>query len=341
MRKPDDFEEYWGRVTADAGAFTPEAAISPWELEDPAFQDEYVIDGRAGDDLFGADKGAGAGSESATGAQNPFDCRWNSRAIITGLSIKKVRFASFDGQPVGGILQCPKTGGRRRYPGIVHFTGYGGELMVDQDFVSAGYAVFNFSHRGMLMGSDGFDRYRPVPLLVRDVDDRERYAYRSIVIDCLLAVAVMGEMDAVDGNRIGVMGMSQGAALALITSVLSDRVAAVSCDLPWLTDFEWQLAHEPEGPYNEIKEYIRRYPEKRDAALRTLGYFDTVNFAAKVEKPVIVSLGLEDRVCSPESVRSLFGRIGSVKMLLELPGIGHERSSVWRSVTRNWFDFHL
>ena len=191
------------------------------------------------------------------------------------------------------------------------------------------------------MGSEGFDRYRPVPLLVRDIDDRERYVYRSIVIDCLLAIAAMGGMDCVEGGRVAVMGMSQGAALALITSVLDKRIAAVSCDLPWLTDFEWQLAHEPEGPYNEIKEYIRRRPEKSEAALRTLGYFDTMNFTADVDKPIVVSLGLEDRVCSPESVRNLFGKIGSVKMLLELPGIAHERSSVWRSVTRSWFDFHL
>jgi cephalosporin-C deacetylase len=160
-------------------------------------------------------------------------------------------------------------------------------------------------------------------------------------MDCLLAVAALGEMDGVDGNRVAVMGMSQGAALALITSALDKRVGAVSCDLPWLTDFEWQLAHEIEGPYNEIKEYIRRNPGKREAALGTLGYFDTVNFAAQVDKPIVVSLGLEDRVCSPDSVRNLFGKIGSVKMLLELPGIGHERSSVWRAVTRNWFDFHL
>jgi cephalosporin-C deacetylase len=331
LRRPDDFEDYWKRVSALAGAFSPKAEVSAWELEDPEFPDEYVIDGPA----------SAGGAPNPAPASNPFDFRWNSHAVITGMTIRKVRFTSFDGQQVGGILQYPKTGSRRSYPGIVHFTGYGGELMVDQDFVAAGYAVFNFSHRGMLMGSDGFDRYHPVPLLVRDIEDRERYMYRSIVIDCLLALRVMAEMDVVDGCRLAVMGMSQGAALALITGCLHDGVKVISCELPWLTDFEWQLSHDVEGPYNELKEYLRRHPDGREPALQTLGYFDTVSFADMVRKPIVISLGLEDSVCSPESVRNLFGRITPAKMLLEVPGIGHERSSVWRAVTRSWFDFYL
>jgi len=87
--------------------------------------------------------------------------------------------------------------------------------------VSAGYAVFNFSHRGMLMGSKGFDRYSPAPLIARDVEDQERYVYRSIVIDCLLAIKVLSRLEKVDPVRLGVVGTSQGGALALITAALA------------------------------------------------------------------------------------------------------------------------
>jgi cephalosporin-C deacetylase len=335
--KPVDFDEYWSGVLGVVERCAPVPRVTGWELEDPAFEGEYILDGSIGAGM-GVSQGAAVPKSAVP---NPFDFRWNSRAIATGFTVKKILFRSHDGQEVGGLLQYPKTGDARRFPGIVHFTGYGGELMIDPDFVSSGYAVLNFSHRGMLLGSEGFDRYAPVPLLVRDVENRERYVYRSIVIDCLLALKVMAGFGVVDPGRIAVMGMSQGGALALMASALDGRVKALSCELPWLTDFEWQLAHAVEGPYNELKEFFRRFPGKREEALATLGYFDTLNFADRVNRPAVVSLGREDRVCSPESVRKLFATIGAAKVLLEVPGIAHERSTIWRFVTQRWFDFYL
>ena len=96
-----------------------------------------------------------------------------------------------------------------------------------------------------------------------------------------------------------------------------------------------------EGPYNEIKEFLRRYPEKTGDVLETLGYFDTVCFADQIAAPIIVSLGTADTTCHPESVRNLYNRIESMKLLMEIPGLGHERSTIWRYLTQKWFDFYL
>ena len=213
--------------------------------------------------------------------------------------------------------------------------------MVDPDFVASGYAVFNFSHRGMVLGSRGLDRYSPVPLLVRGIEDRNKYIYRSAMIDCLLAIKILKEMEPMDADRIGVMGTSQGGALSLMTASLDDLVKVVSCDIPWLTNFEYQLNHDVEGPYNEIKEFIRRFPEKRSAVINTLGYFDSLFFADTVKRPVMVSLGKNDTICPPDSVRDLFGRLPSIKALLEIPGMAHERSTIWRYMSQKWFDFYL
>jgi len=40
-------------------------------------------------------------------------------------------------------------------------------------------------------------------------------------------------------------------------------------------------------------------------------------------------------------VRRLFDRIPGVKSLLEIPGMGHERSTLFRRLARNWFGFFL
>ncbi len=224
---------------------------------------------------------------------------------------------------------------------LLHFAGYGGEVLIDSDFVSAGYAVFNFSHRGMLMGSKGFDRYSPSPLTARHVEDQERYIYRSIVIDCLLAIKVLSKLEMTDPGRLGVRGTSQGGALALIAAALSERVKAVACDLPWLTDYEYILNHDVGGLYNELKEFLRKNPEKRKQVARTLGYFDTLSFADGVKSPIFMSLGENDPIAPAVSVRKLFQKIHGIKTLLETPGMGHERSTLFRYLAQKWFDFFL
>ena len=329
VSKPEDFKRYWDQARKTVEEYDPGASVEKWEQEDPNFEDEYIVDGPV------------AKREKRPENGNPFDFRWDSHIILTGLTLKRVRFLSYDGQEVGGLLQLPRYSGKDRFPLLLHFAGYGGEVLIDSDFVSAGYAVFNFSHRGMLMGSKGFDRYSPAPLIARYVEDKDRYAYRSIVIDCLLAIKVLSKLEMTDPGRLGVMGTSQGGALALIAAALSEQVKAAACDLPWLTDYDYVLTHEVGGLYGELKEYLRRFPEKKEGAARTLGYFDTLSFADQVRSPVFMSLGQNDPIAPAASVRRLFQRIPGVKALLEIPGMGHERSTLFRHLAQKWFDFFL
>jgi cephalosporin-C deacetylase len=336
VREPEDFDGFWQEVVGEVSGFTPRPVVTRWENEDPAFDDEYIIDGSV-------PGGDAAGSVPGGGEQppNPFDFRWEAHTLITGMTVRKVTFEAQDGHKVGGLLQYPNHTGRRAFPAIVHFTGYGGELLLDQDLVTHGYAVFNFSHRGMYLGSEGFDRHLPVPLLVRGIERPGSYVYRDIAADCLTALKVVRALDQVDPGRVGVMGTSQGGALSVMIAALDHGVLAAAADLPWLTNFEYQLSHRMQGPTEELAEYLRRYPENRDKVCSTLGYFDALFFGSRLRSPAFVSLGQEDTTCPPETVRELFRRIPAVKMLLELPGTGHERSTLWRSLARNWFDFYL
>jgi cephalosporin-C deacetylase len=329
VSKPEDFKRYWDQVRKTVDEYDPAVSVEKWEQEDPNFEDEYIVDGPAGKREKQPENG------------NPFDFRWDSHIILTGLTLKRVRFLSYDGQEVGGLLQLPRYSGKDRFPPLLHFAGYGGEVLIDSDFVSAGYAVFNFSHRGMLMGSKGFDRYSPAPLIARYVEDQDRYIYRSIVIDCLLAIKVLSRLEKMDPGRLGVMGTSQGGALALIAAALSERVKAAACDLPWLTDYDYVLTHDVGGLYGELKEYLRRFPEKKEGAARTLGYYDTLSFADHVRTPVFMSLAENDPIAPAASVRRLFQRIPGVKTLLEIPGMEHERSTLFRHLAQKWFDFFL
>ena len=78
-------------------------------------------------------------------------------------------------------------------------------------------------------------------------------------------------------------------------------------------------------PYQEIVDYLRLHPEQQSAVEKSVSYFDGVNLASKVTCPIIVSLGLQDNVCPPETGYSLFEAISSKdKRLYAYDGHGHD-----------------
>ena len=275
--------------------------------------------------------------EAAEQALAPALSPWDpgGQAALPGVQCLRLSFASVGGVQVGGIVHLPAGPSARKRPALLHLAGYGGELLLHQDLVAAGFVVLDFSHRGMRWGSEGFDREHPRPLVAQNVEDRQRYVYRAIYLDCLLALRALRQLDGVDPDRVGVLGTSQGGGLTIGSAVLGE-VRAAAADLPWLTHFARQLAEPVDGPYNEIKDLLRAQPALVEAVRDSLAYYDTTSFATRLACPTLVSLGQADTVCPPESIRVLFARIPTVKTLLEVPGLGHARALLWRRMAADW-----
>jgi cephalosporin-C deacetylase len=129
----------------------------------------------------------------------------------------------------------------------------------------------------------------------------------------------------VDPARIGVTGSSQGGGLTIITAAMRPEVRAASAGAPYLCGFMDAIALTHTYPYEEINDYLRRYPERRGEVEETVAYFDGISFADRIACPIIVNIGLQDNVVPPETGHALFERIGSRdKQLYPYDGHGHE-----------------
>jgi cephalosporin-C deacetylase len=108
------------------------------------------------------------------------------------------------------------------------------------------------------------------------------------------------------------MGGSQGGALTLlVASVRAGSVRAASAGVPYLCSIMDATGLTRSYPYEEINDYLRLYPHRRDRVRAVLDYYDIHNFVDRVECPIIVNIGLKDDVCPPETGYAVFDAIRS------------------------------
>ncbi|MGM0209011.1 cephalosporin-C deacetylase [Enterococcus sp. DIV0421] len=163
--------------------------------------------------------------------------------------------------------------------------------------------------RGMLEG--------PKHLFFTDV-------YRSIV----QLINIVSKFDWVNSKELYTYGASQGGALSLVASALSNQISKTVAFYPFLSDFkrilELGLTTEP---YNELFRYFRNsdpFHETEKSVLETLDYIDVKNFAHRITSPVLFVTGLEDDICPPSTQFAIYNRLKTEKFHYILPDYGHE-----------------
>ena len=80
-------------------------------------------------------------------------------------------------------------------------------------------------------------------------------------------------------------------------------------DVPWLSHFE-RSVEIAMGPYEEITDFMKAYPDQIDQAFTTLSYFDIMNMVTmtRAEK-AFYSVGLWDEVCPPSTVYASYNHL--------------------------------
>ena len=196
-------------------------------------------------------------------------------------------------------------------PAVLTVPGYVGEPTMPTDLAAQGYAAISAAPRGKLRSNGVFNPGYP-GLLVHNATDRDAYGYRGFYMDAVRAFDLLLSLPEVDPERVAVRGSSQGGALTLLVSALrAGQVAAASAGAPYLCSMMDAATLTRSYPYEEINDYLRSYPERKQAMTDVLDYYDIHNFVDRIRCPIIVNIGLRDDVCPPETGYAVFGAIGS------------------------------
>jgi cephalosporin-C deacetylase len=215
-----------------------------------------------------------------------------------------VRLTSIGPYRIFGYYSVPKGAGR--FPGLLLTPRYGSVNHVPDYQDRRRYAVLQIMHRGQRLADQPFRAAYP-GLLTHGIEDPNTYIYRGIVADCLRAAEFLASREEVDGGRIGVVGDD----LALITAARRPRFKALQAAGLMLYRLLEARARTDAYPVEELNDYLRAYPDRREAVARTLAYFDATHHAGQIQDATtLLSIGDAGSLSGPDWLEPLTEAFG-------------------------------
>jgi len=221
------------------------------------------------------------------------------------------------------------------HPAVLLFHGYSGNSGDWQDklsLVSLGFSVFAMDCRGQGGKSEDVGGVVGNTLrghIIRGLDaGAEHLLFRHIFLDTVQLARVAMAMPEVDSERVGVMGASQGGALAVACAALEPRIKRCVSVYPFLSDYRrvWQMDLAKDA-YEELRLYFRLFDprhEREDAVFERLGYIDVQYLAERIQAEVLMAITLMDNICPPSTQFAVYNRIASTKQNVVYPDHAHE-----------------
>ena len=232
-------------------------------------------------------------------------------------------------------------------PLLIHLPGYGAEMSAHPQLVAQGYHVLHINPLGYTT-PEGFNEVLrgtgAWPVLPDTITTHGARGYRQWLTQALAAVQWACAQPAVQAERLGVFGTSQGGGGALLLGSLlaGHGVKAVAADLPFLTNFPLVYTMSNHGAYEIAFTALDGLaPEQRPDAWRALGYIDTLSHAHRLTMPVMLTAGAIDETTPKNSILSLFDRLPATRGFTEFAGQAHAYTVPFLSLATAWFHLYV
>lgn len=259
-----------------------------------------------------------------------------------------VTFKGYGGQAVKGWFLLPRQRSSP-LPCLVEYIGYGGGRGHPFEWLlwsNVGYAHFIMDVRGQ--GSswrhgntpdlepEGSNPHYPGSM-TRGILNPRTYYYRRLFTDAVRAVEAARSHPAVDPERAGALGGSQGGGITLAVAGLVPDLAVAMPDVPFLCHFRRATGIVDTYPYAEITAYLKVHRDQVDIVFHTLSYFDGMNFAARAKAPALFSVGLMDDICPPSTVFAAYNHYAGPKEIRIWSYNRHEGGQSFQDAERMHF----
>jgi len=173
---------------------------------------------------------------------------------------------------------------------------------------------------------------------INGIEDRDRYYLKKVYASCVRAIDYLVSLPEWDGKNVVAQGGSQGGALALIAAGLDSRVTVCAASYPALSDMVGYL-HNRAGGYPHM--FTETKGLDKPEIVKTLQYYDVVNFAKNITVPTFMTWGFNDNVCPPTTSYVVYNALKCKKEALITPINEHWSSDTTKHAVLAWIKTQL
>jgi len=240
----------------------------------------------------------------------------------------KIDFDNIRGTHIHGQLAKPASGGQK-LPAllIVQWAGvYGLQKSWVTDRAAEGWMALNIEPHDLPIDEpESFYKQQFEGPLKNywaiGNDDRDTSYYLRMYLSCYRAAEYLSQRDDWDGKALVVIGASQGGQQALMTAALHPKITAALANVPAGCDMLGPDAGRRGGFPQWYEQIHGKDPKKVHEASR---YYDIVNFAPRIRRPVLIGIGLIDETCPPAGIFAAVNQITAPKEVILMPKSGHQ-----------------
>ncbi|MBV6457523.1 MAG: Cephalosporin-C deacetylase [Fimbriimonadaceae bacterium] len=253
---------------------------------------------------------------------------------LPGFTVDTFSFRGVGGEVLYGWIAAPPHA--RGLPAFLWVPPYGRESLLPNEYGTRQGMVslsLNF------FGHDAFHQegYRSERgYFAEGVGDPSTWVFRRMFQNAVIAVRLLQAQAEVDAERIGAMGMSQGAGMSIWLGAWCPIIRAVAADMPFLGAMSFALNRTSHRyPLKELIDYAENTPLGMEKLNYTLSYYDTINQASYCRVPTQVSLGEKDPAARPEAVEAIYNALPGEKRLIRYVW-GHDWHPEMVHNNRDW-----
>ncbi len=251
---------------------------------------------------------------------------------------RKLRFSSLGRVRISGYAVSWRDD--RPRPVVIHAHGYGGRVAVQWLWARSGLNVVGFDARGFGGSFHAVPEPSPCGYMLTGIGAPENHVLRGAVCDYVRAHQVGSELFGNRTKRTVFQGFSFSGALALMSEAITGSASLLAMGVPTFGWHEGRLRLAESGSAVEVRRYLDSQPSERNRVMRTLSYFDSMNFAPMVECPTLAGYGRKDTVVPPETVQAILGHLRCRRETMSMP-ISHTdepEEAVWDHFDAAWIE---
>ncbi len=201
----------------------------------------------------------------------------------------QVRLTSIGPYRIFGHLSIPN--GEGPFPVLIFLARYQSVMDVipqgDANEKRSRFVTFGLSARGQRNADKPYAAAYP-GVFTDGIEDTESYVFRGVVADCCRAVDYVLSRSEVDRSRVAGIGINE---MPLLTAALRSGLTHAIASPSFFYATMDRAARTEGYPLEEVNDYLRLYPDRREAVAQTVAYFDPLFFAPSVRIPTLMWSG--------------------------------------------------